>query len=430
MLTETPKQVPLTDAASRAWPSYYAGYSEAFVRNVFAKLEIAPGAAVADPWNGAGTTTSVARAHGIKSYGYDINPAVVLVAKARLLGSEVSPSFRALGGAIIARARKLCVPTPDHDAEPLERWLVPASAAALRGLELSVQEHLIRRRPRALASAKSFARVSSLAAHFYVALFRTLRHFLEPFHGSNPTWVRTPTDHRQRIRPSFEGLGEVFLAKLMSAAPTDEPAAPRLVRRASSVIDVADAVALPLSSQTVDCVLGSPPYCTRIDYAIATLPELCLLGMDLSRFRDLRTRTIGSCVSPKVDIPADASWGTTCKRILREIRCHPSHGSRTYYFRQHAAYFQRLQHSFAEARRILRPGGRAVFVVQDSYYKGLHTDLQQVTVEMMAHLGLDLVQRTDFHIPRTFAALNTRSRLYRTDTSATESAIIFQVPRS
>jgi tRNA G10 N-methylase Trm11 len=427
MLTATPKQTPLTDAAARSWPSYYAGYSEAFVRDVFAKLKISKGATVADPWNGSGTTTTVARAQGIKSYGYDINPAVVLVARARLLNrDDVSSSLRALGKAVIARARKLDLPS--RPAEPLERWLVPSSAEGFRRLEVSIQEHLIRQRPTVLGTATSLARVSNLAAYFYVALFRALRGFLAPFQGSNPTWIRTPSEHARRLRPRFDAIAEAFLEQLTAHASASDAKAP--ARRVSTTIDVCDSVELSLEKDSVDFVLGSPPYCTRIDYAVATLPELCLLGIDVSRFDDLRARTIGSCVAPRVDLPLKDSWGPTCKRLLKVIRSHPSKGSKTYYFRQHAVYFDRLQRSLSETRRILRDGGRAVFVVQDSYYKGLHTDLQQVTVEMMERLGFEVTSRADFHIPRTIANLNTRSRQYRTDTSAIESALIFSAPRS
>lgn len=36
---------------------------------------------------------------------------------------------------------------------------------------------------------------------------------------------------------------------------------------------------LPVKSETIDLILSSPPYCTRIDYAIATLPELAILSV-------------------------------------------------------------------------------------------------------------------------------------------------------
>jgi hypothetical protein len=51
-------------------------------------------------------------------------------------------------------------------------------------------------------------------------------------------------------------------------------------------------------------------------------------------------------------------------------------------------------------------------------------------IEMMAGLGLKLIDRADFHVSRTFAAVNTRSRAYRADSSAIESALIFGAPRS
>ncbi|WP_410712175.1 DNA methyltransferase [Bradyrhizobium sp. BEA-2-5] len=42
------------------------------------------GQVVLDPWNGSGTTTSVANGAGLTAVGIDINPAMAVVAKARL----------------------------------------------------------------------------------------------------------------------------------------------------------------------------------------------------------------------------------------------------------------------------------------------------------------------------------------------------------
>jgi len=71
-----------------AWFPYYAGYSSEFVRKALSGLGVTPGCTVLDPWNGSGTTTSVADALGFRAIGFDINPVAALVAAARLTRAE------------------------------------------------------------------------------------------------------------------------------------------------------------------------------------------------------------------------------------------------------------------------------------------------------------------------------------------------------
>src|SRR2546429_8013227 len=65
-----------------AWYRYYAGFSADSVRDIVSELKVWPDQLVADPWNGSGTTTAVADEPGIPSCGGDINPAMVVIAKA------------------------------------------------------------------------------------------------------------------------------------------------------------------------------------------------------------------------------------------------------------------------------------------------------------------------------------------------------------
>jgi SAM-dependent methyltransferase len=72
------------------WYRYYAGFSDAFVHDVIGGLASSNLGTVLDPWNGSGTTLAVAREQGLSSIGYDINPALVLIARSRLVGPEVN----------------------------------------------------------------------------------------------------------------------------------------------------------------------------------------------------------------------------------------------------------------------------------------------------------------------------------------------------
>lgn len=424
MTDSTPVTSPKRDSRfATSWdPShtYYAGYSAEFVRSALAAMKLPEHGIVGDVWNGAGTTTSVASAAGVSSVGFDINVAVAVVAKSRLLGAEIKPSDLSLAAAIIEHARRAsAAPGPDL----LDRWFAPSAADAFRRIEFAIRELLIPDAKTPLGRGTSFERVSSLACYFFVGLFRTIRQFLLPCRSSNPTWVRVKLSPRERLKPRFETIAAQFIAfasaiKLESKKQGTK--APPLAR-----VMVADSINLPLADASLAGVISSPPYCTRIDYAVSTLPELAALGMTEDAFAALRTATIGSCVVKGTSTDAVGDLGPTCTAFLKRVAAHRSHASSTYYFRHHTGYFDRMSRSMKELGRVIAPGGKCVLVVQDSYYKNIHNDLQQIVAELMTVNGFALESRQDFAIPNTMAAINSASRKYRSRSNATESALIF-----
>lgn len=66
------------------WYRYYAGYSAGFVEQALQE-SAATAKLVLDPWNGTGTTTVVAASKNVPAIGFDVNPALVVVSRARLL---------------------------------------------------------------------------------------------------------------------------------------------------------------------------------------------------------------------------------------------------------------------------------------------------------------------------------------------------------
>ena len=94
-----------------SWYDYYAGYSPDFVRDVLMYLNLNDDAVVLDPWNGSGTTTQVAEDIGYFAIGYDINPVIVIVAKARRLDPGVFASLFSLCNDLLKKATS-------YDLEP------------------------------------------------------------------------------------------------------------------------------------------------------------------------------------------------------------------------------------------------------------------------------------------------------------------------
>ena len=138
--------------------------------------------------------------------------------------------------------------------------------------------------------------MSSIASFFYLALFQTVRKLLGRFKASNPTWVTRPATLRSRIRPVAAEIRRIFRQQVstMSASVIAEPRESHLANFECTV-GVSSSENLPIPANSVDLVLSSPPYCTRIDYGVATSPELAVLGLKMdTQLRELRGSLIGT----------------------------------------------------------------------------------------------------------------------------------------
>ncbi len=414
-----PKRLKRVEAGKESWFNYYAGFSAAFVRTVLEHL--APDM-VLDPWNGSGTTTTTAHELGISSTGIDINPVMAVVAKAKLLTIGVQESLLPLGEDLVSKTRAAdCELGLD---EPLLEWFSPSSARGIRSLEQAIRELLTPLKPSvALSAPDALAEVSDLAAFFMVALFRSARSFLGPFQASNPTWIKSPGSLQERVRPKATTIADVFLRHVSSMSRGVLP-----VRcDTSTTVSLGASERLPLPPSSVHAVISSPPYCTRIDYAVATKPELAVLGCPLrSDFDALRRQMIGGPVVWPDQPRPDESWGPACLNLLRQVQSHAAKGSANYYHKLFVQYYGSIRRSLHEIDRTLVANGHCVLVVQDSHYKEVHVDLARHITEMASSMGWFLEKRLNFETRHVMARVNPKARKYRAHAGATESVLWFR----
>jgi hypothetical protein len=378
-----------------------------------------------DPWNGSGTTTSAAAKLGLAARGIDLNPAMVVIAQSRLIDPLDVPSIKPLAAEIMVSALQL----RDGDAftdEPLSYFLHETSSRTFRAIERAIARLLVDSAP----SPGTFVvptGITPIAAFFYVALFRTFRRVLAQFFGTNPVWTKlriaTPTRSRPTSRQVVAAFNREVLRMIASEAigrPTLRSLSPKIT------VTLGSSTQIPVGDETVGLVFGSPPYCTRVDYAVATLPELSLLGLNREAFDQLRRSLLGTTTVPREMPSREPEWGGTCTQFLESVARHSSKASATYYLKSYLVYFQQLAKSMNEIERVMRHGAKAVLVVQDSYYKELHTDLAQIVVEMATCCGVSLESRRDFGVTRTIAVTNPATKKYRdVRHMAMESVLVF-----
>jgi hypothetical protein len=424
----TPKQrTPAGGYREVQWYPYYAGYTESFVRNLIQALRTPSTTSLLDPWNGSGTTTLVGAEQGLQTLGIDANPALIIVAKGRLLSTNVLPSIDPL-------RRDLLTHWTRHRSEeslnsdPLLTWLQPNTVAAFRSLENTIRNTLVEPTPSLVFKKLDATQVSSLAALFYVSLFGVLRHLLQPLRSSNPTWMRRPRNDSERISAPMHTIEAAFSACL--ADLVTYLAQEGLTSNASNHADVqlADSRALAIPDYRTDLIITSPPYCTRIDYVISTLPELAILGYSKDDVRTLRDTMLGTpTIRTSPTTPVPERWGPLAQSTLRSITHHPSQSSKTYYRKYYTQFFKDLAASLRSLKSYTAARTRIALVVQSSYYKEIYIDLPEIVKQMSETVGWRFQHQRDFRVP-TKGSLNPHTKAYRRHSSAMETVLVFLGP--
>jgi len=413
---------------------YYAGFSPDFVGDVLNHVGATTDDVVIDPWNGSGTTTLVCAGRGLRSSGFDLSPAMVVVAKGRL--------YRASAEVVARRIEHIVAATPPRRrprvGEPLRAWFDESSAARLRWFTERLSGQTGKIDPNEMSPESCF---------LTTALFLAIRSFMGAAMTSNPTWIRKELNEGDRARATWKE----FVARFAQAAleiehPTaDIKAWPNLrvadtsatlirtdvggaAESSSAARSSADtSVTATATSPRPTVLITSPPYCTRIDYVASTRPELAALGWTASDQELLRRRMLGTTTVAN-KLARTEGFGAEAESLLAKVTSHESRASATYYRKWLGQYLDTYQRSIQVLAATLAPGGRAAIVVQDSFYKDVHIDLARITHEMCEAAGWRHESTIAFFVPRTMASINPRSRPYRERATVTESLLLFRAP--
>jgi hypothetical protein len=376
---------------------------------------------VLDPWNGAGTTTQVSFDAGWRTIGIDINPLMKVIARARLLRRQQIGGMRQAIKGIVSLAKSYRAQTQNEDA--LGAWYQNNSVSAIRSLTRSIQEWF------EIGMIPTSQELTDERVCFsYIALFAALNALSENTRCSNPTWRKPSKDGRSKIRLTKAGLIEAFEnnASLFLKAYAEEKTITGFQSPEKVTLIDGNASNLSVLTGSQDLVITSPPYCTRIDYAITTAIENAVLfNRPANEARRARDQFTGTSTIRKDQPTPTISWGAEAISLCENIRAHGSYAAASYYYKTYVQYFDDLSVAIAEVKRTLKIAGRAIFVVQDSYFKELHVDLAKICTEMFLLQGMPLTDRADFRVENDLSLINTKSKKYRTTKVHTETVLCF-----
>lgn len=414
-------QSPKLPAKEEVKYKYYAGFSHTFVQDVLERFSTSA-TRVLDPWNGSGTTTSVCAQLGIQSVGADINPAMLPVAWARLARADLVLKLCKH----LAAQRCSTLFSASHQGaqgnDLLSSFFDSKSAANLRVL----RAYLINA-AKAHAAALDSNELAALSGAAFILLSEVLREALRPLRGTNPSWFTRPRHKEQLVQLDRAELHTLLLRAIagleasFKGAPSARPDHfqwPDL-RVRDSRQNLADLGKFNL-------VVTSPPYCTRIDYAVATIPEQLALGeLGEDGFLALRREIMGSVVTEKCSTDlAEANPASLLGRTLTAIKNHPTKAAGTYYSRFFSKYFDDLIRSLSQLTSVIENGHIAV-VVQSSYFKDVKIDLSGIVTEALLARGLTLLSSRAHFSKSSIAWSNPKFKLYRSSNVDTEDVLIF-----
>ncbi len=346
--------------------------------------------------------------------GIDLNPVMRVIATAKQATKDNLEFVTNRLSMINANIRVLI-----RNDDPLGDWFNVKAIESIRKIEKCILgEYLY------TSTTEKVLSLTPAQCLMYTALFNCVRTYLTNFIPSNPTWIKKPKSHAEKVDISWAKFKRQYVSYVKEMIDGISAVEHEWSQTISN-ITIGSSTSLPIKSSSIDFVLTSPPYCTRIDYGVATLPELSILCVNGEGEVDaIRRKLMGTTTVPKSIEGKESGLPRKCVKFLDGVKSHDSKASKTYYYKNLVQYFFDLNLSMKEIDRVLKNNSKFICVVQDSYYKDLHCDLPKIVIEMAEMLRLKLLENIEFESKRNMA--NLKNKQYRSKSVAFENVLIFE----
>jgi DNA modification methylase len=358
-----------------------------------------PGDVVLDPMAGSGTTIVEAYLAGRLGIGFDIDPLAIKIATVKITPIDVDRAFEIERSLLHRAVENISKRREALDNELKTRWDFKTKEFVDYWFEHETQLELL-----SLADEikkiendelRSFFELTlsgiivtksggvSLAldlAHTRPHRAKVIFHRVDRVKEDNvPAYDSTPklSEHATKyVRSALWEFNRKFRQNL-------EGAPKRVLGSITPRIEFGNAKKLPLSNETVDLVVTSPPYPSNaIDYMRAHKFSLVWLGYCIDELSQKRQRYIGSDATNKTNLSElpDYSEG-----IVRKVT-----GKDAVKGRSLRRYYSEMTEVLKEMFRVLRPGKSAVIVVGSSKIKGIDSETAPCLKEIGRQIGFEV----------------------------------------
>jgi len=402
-----------------AWSNFYAAFSENFSNHALRAIGAKSSGLLLDPFVGSGTTLVSALKLGIPAIGIDLDPFSCLLARAKIAIN-----------ANLSEAKNLLKPT--NNTIPLDTFcseafnhfdndcLCYASAVFDRVLiKTNSNRHEILD---VLLSDKSGKFDSEVVALTALCLGSSKSTSL--IKGSNPTW------YRKAIHGEINTFEKLYVATESSLHTIiNDLNELRLLTKNRDILILNKNfrhIDNELSSNSIDLIVTSPPYLTRIDYVVKHLPNLLLLtGLINIDLDNLRKDMIGT--TKIIDKSAfNEEWGEKCLATLKMIQEHTSYASNSYYIWTYSQYFKAMFESINILFRKTKMNFKGIMVAQNSFYKDVQIPLSIIVEEMFHNAGFKAKIIKKDSIKTKMSHLNPNQSVKSKTNTLSEDVIYFE----
>jgi len=336
---------------------------------------------VLDPMAGSGTVLAVARANGHRAIGVDLDPLAVLLAGV-WTRTVVAERVTEKAAEVMDRARTVFGSLRKGDAYPagsdektrefIRYWFDDYARCQLAALSAAIgRVHDEATRDVLWCGFSRLIITKSAGA----SLAMDLSH-------SRP--------HKEFTAAPVKPFNRFIAAVQTVIANCPQKSAGKV--GPASVVKLGDARKLDMADGSIDLVLTSPPYLNAIDYMRCSKFSLVWMGHNVEAIRQIRGESVGTEASTPQAM--DAEW---VKTLIKQLGLKPKLSSRDNSLL--AQYVFDMGGALAEVSRVLKAGGRAVYVVGDSTVRGTFIRNSAIVAAVAEQHGLALEERRSRNLP-------------------------------
>ena len=336
---------------------------------------------VLDPMMGSGTVLAVARDNGHRAYGVDLDPLAVLLAGVWTRTADAE-CVNDKAEEVLDRAKEIFLSLKSGSAYPagsdeetrqfIRYWFDDYARRQLAALSKAIgRVHDIGVREALWCGFSRLIITKSAGASLAMDLSHSRPH---------KAFERAP------VKPFDKFISAV------EAVVSNCPQTGHQKNGPATIVRHGDARKLAINDGCIDLVLTSPPYLNAIDYMRCSKFSLVWMGYTVSRIRKIRGESIGAESAFQDALEAD--W---IKSLIKQLKLSPKLSSRDHAIL--ARYVWDMGQALAEVSRVLKLGGRAVYVVGDSTVRGTFIRNSSVVAGVAAIHGLLLQRRRKRTLP-------------------------------
>ncbi|ANI91364.1 hypothetical protein [Dietzia timorensis] len=384
--------LPSASAPFQRWLKYREGYAPEIVDRAIAESEKSASlpldkGTLLDPFSGGGTSLVVARRHGLDSLGYEVNPVIAQLSRAKTHNYS-STDFLVVDQAI-ADIRQLTDQSPQAktpELKILQKVFRPDVLAILLSMRYVI-DGIENYRARDLLKVAWVSILEGVSNTFKEGNGIKYRNRKRTKNG----YVQVPWEQVPGyLLPARETCIDRFINQIdmmindVQSFPANgiEPA----IRERSSVASLSE-----IESNSIDVSVFSPPYCNNFNYFKAFKIELWMGGYveNYSHLKQLTDTALRSHVEldlSELNDQQEETLPTELLSIVSTLR------SRKLWSRKLPdsvlAYFFDMHRIINEVNRVLKPGALAHIVVGNSAYAGLIVPTDLFIASMARELGM------------------------------------------